>query len=227
MAKFDALKQRGLKSVALATTHEAVLAPRLPPGHKAYLEDKLRQLGIAIPTQKAARERAKQLSVAQREAFGDLLALLTALRQNVKADSDSTAQDRKEYGVGLKLDPRNVEATLAASLSVLRVAREKPERAQLLGILPADLTKLEALYQAAKSADEAEDSTRANAPLTTKERNALVESVEAAVKKIGGAGVLAFAFDPKIRAEFEALLAGPGNSGGGGGGDNGGGSTGG
>lgn len=214
MAKFDPIKQRGLKALGLLAKHEPILTPRLPSGHKAYLEDNLRQLGVAIPTQKAAKAKAKQLSVAQRDAFDKLFAMLSALRQSVKADPDSTPQDRKEYGVGVKLDPRNVKATLAASQSVLEVVREKPGRAQILGILPADVSTLEALHQAAKAADDAEDSTRASAPLSTKARNALAQNVEAAVKKIGGTGVLAFALEPQIRAEFEVLLAGAGSSGG-------------
>lgn len=209
MAKFDGVIQSGLKALSLVEQHSAELTKRLPAGHGEYLKDRLAQLGAAIPTQKAVRQQAKQSSTAQLQSMTELRQLLTAIRDAVKHDADATTQDKKEYGLGQRLDPKNTKSLLAAAQTVLKVARAKPDRAQTLSILPEDITQLDALYQAASAADSEEDEKRAAAPLSTKARNALSANVTDAVKKIAGAGILAFAMDEDVRAEFEALLAGP------------------
>lgn len=209
MAKFDGVIQSGLKALSLLEQHETSLTKRLPAGHGEYLRDRLTQLGAAIPSQKAIRQQAKHSSVAQLESMTALRQLLTAIRDAVKADSDATTQDKKEYGLGQRLDPKNTKSLLGAAQTVLKSARAKPDRAQALGILPEDITQLEASYQAASAADSEEDARRAAAPLSTKARNALVAEVTNAVRKIGGAGLLAFAMNDGVRAEFEALLDGP------------------
>ncbi|MGV3625237.1 MAG: hypothetical protein ACO1OB_30780 [Archangium sp.] len=206
MAKFDAVTQRGLKALALAARHAAVLDARLPAGHVAALQANLTQLGAAVPDQKAVRADAQQASQSQKETFKKLVALLTALRTSVKHDEDANDADKKAWGVGIKLDVESPKRTLAAAQSVLKVAKAKPERAAQLSVFPDDIAKLEALHAAAVAADDEENVKRATAPLSTKARNALQKSVIAAVKKIAGAGVVAFALDATVRADFEALL---------------------
>lgn len=207
MAKFDAVIQRGLKALALATQHAAVLGPRLPAGHVAALQANLTQLGAAVPGQKAMRAEAQQAAQSQKETFKKLVALLSALRTSVKHDEDANEADKKAWGVGTKLDVESPGRTLAAAQSVLKVARAKPERAAMLGVIADDVAKLEALYAAAVAADDDENVKRANAPLSTKARNALQAKVNAAVRKIAGTGIVAFALDAPVRADFEALLA--------------------
>lgn len=209
MAKFDADIQRGLKAHALSVKHEAALSKRTPAGHSAYLAAKLSELGASIPNQIAARAGTGQSSGAQKQEFEKLVLLLSAIRENVKQDDDATAADKKAYGLGVRLDTRSPKKVLGAAQSVLNAARAKPDRAQVLGILPDDLTQLGALTHAAAEADTSEDSVRAAAPLTTKRRNALLAEVSAAVKKIAGAGILEFAMNATVRSEFEALLDGP------------------
>lgn len=209
MAKFDGVIQSGLKALALVELHSEALTKRLPAGHGEYLKNRLAQLGASIPAQKAVRQQARQSSTAQLQSMNELRQLLTAIRDAVKHDSDATSQDKKEYGLGQRLDPKNTKSLLGAAQTVLKVARAKPARAQALGILPEDITQLDALYQAASAADSEEDSKRAEAPLSTKARNALMENVNDAVKKIAGAGILAFAMNDSIRAEFAALTEGP------------------
>ena len=209
MAKFDGVIQKGLKASALLDTHTVQVTPRLPAGHGEYLKERLTRLGAAVPTQKAVRQQAKQSGGEQLQAMTQLRLLLSAIRDAVKNDSDATTQDKKEYGVGQRLDPKSTNGLLAAAQSVLKVAREKPARAQLLSILPDDVTKLDALHVAAVAADKKEDQQRAAAPLSTKQRNEFSRNVSDAVKKIAGAGILAFALDEAIRADFEALLVGP------------------
>lgn len=214
MAKFDNETQRGLKAHDLLTEYP-VVNDRLAAGFKAALATKLVELGASIPDQISTRQGSKQSTSNQGQAMENLSLLLTAIRDNVKNDSDATAQDKKEYGYGLDLDPRNPKKVLAAAQSMLKVATDNPQRAQLLGILPTDLTQLAALKATAAAADSEQDSKRAKAPLSTKKRNALLEDVKAATRKVGGAGVLEFAMNAKVRAEFEALLDRPTKRGGG------------
>ena len=207
MAKFDATIQRGLKALALAKQHAAVLDARLPAGHVAALQTSLQQLGAAVPETKSARAEAQSSSTSQREAFEKLVAMLSAIRTSVKHDADSTEADRKAWGGGTKINALTPRPTLAAAQSVLKVAKAKPERAAQLSVFPDDVAKLEALSAAAVSADEEENVKRATAPLSTKARNAAQKNVIAAVKKIAGTGVVAFALDASVRGDFEALLA--------------------
>ena len=208
MAKFDGAVQRGLKALALVGQHVAVTA-RLPAGHADALRQALTDLGASIPDQKAARQAARQSSTEQRSALEQLRLLLTAMREAVRNDADATAADRKEYAVGQRLTVENPKALIAAAKGVLKAARAKPQRAQTLSILPDDVTKLDALLTAAVEADALEDSVRANSPLSTKRRNELSKNVSDAVKKIAGAGILAYALDEPVRAQFEALIEGP------------------
>lgn len=206
MAKFDATIQRGLKALALANQHAAVLDARLPAGHVAALQANLTQLGAAVPEQKAVRADAQQASHSQQETFARLVALLSAIRTSVKYDADATAADKKAWGVGTKINALTPKPTLAAAQSVLKVAKAKPERAAKLSVFPDDIAKLEALHAAAVAADDEENVKRATAPLSTKARNAAQKNVIAAVKKIAGTGVVAFALDASVRGDFEALL---------------------
>lgn len=206
MGTFDVTNQRGLKALALAKKHAAVLDPRLPAGHAAALQRYLEQLGVAVPEQKATRSEVSQTARAQKDAFEKLVMLLGAIRTSVKNDADAEASDRKEYAIGARLGPRLPKATLAAAAGVIRVAKTNPARAQLLGILPADIAQLESLHAAAVIADEQEDAKRATAPMSTRARNVVSAQVDVAVRKIAGVGVLAFAFDATTRADFEALL---------------------
>jgi hypothetical protein len=208
MAKFDGVAQQGLKALSLLDEHGAVTA-RLPSGHAEYLKQRLTELGASVPAQKVARQAARQSSADQRLALTQVRLLLTAIRDAVRTDADATAADRKEYGVGQRLGLESPKALIAAAQGVLKAARAKPQRAQTLSILPEDVTKLEALLQAAIAADANEDSSRAAAPLSTKRRNELTKNVSDAVKKIAGAGILAFALDEKVRVQFEALIEGP------------------
>lgn len=212
MAKHDAAMQLGLKAYDLAVAHEAALSKRTPAGHTAYLGAKLAELGAAIPDQIATKAGSRQSSGNQDQAFEQLVLVLTALRENVKQDSNATAADKREYGLGVRLNAKTPKKTLGAAQAVLKAAANKPARAQELGILPGDLAQLAALTQAAAAADAAEDSTRATSPISTKKRNALLAEVDAAVRKIAGAGILEFSLNAKVRAEFEALLERPARS---------------
>lgn len=210
MATFDVTIQRGLKALELAKKHAPVLDVRLPPGHAAYLEANLAQLGAAIPEQKVVRAETRTSSQTQRDALGRLADLISAIRIAVKTDDDATEADKKDYAIGARVDPRVPNGVLAVGAQIIRVAKSRPQRAQQLGVLPSDIALLEATHAAAAAAHHAEDVARARAPESTRARNAAKERVDVAVKKIAGVGTIAFALEPATRSEFEALLAGPG-----------------
>ncbi|MGV3625544.1 MAG: hypothetical protein ACO1OB_32335, partial [Archangium sp.] len=209
MATFDVTIQRGLKALELAKKYAAELDARLPAGHAAYLQASLEQLGASVPGQKAAHAETRQAGQTQHDAFSKLLELIGAIRTSVRNDDDATAADKKEYAIGTKLNARAPTGLLAAAAGIIRVARAKPQRAQELGLLPSDIAQLEALHATAAAANSAEDASRAAAPTSTKLRNTAKSNVDRAVKKIGGAGVVACALEPATRQEFEALLESP------------------
>ena len=206
MATFDVTIQRGLKALELAKKHAMALDARLPAGHAAYLQASIEQLGTSVPGQKASRAETRQAGQTQHDALSNLLALIGAIRTSVRNDDDATEADKKEYAIGAKLSARAPTGVLAAAAGIIRVARAKPQRAQELGLLPSDIAQLETLHATAAAANTAEDASRASAPASTKLRNTAKSNIEVAVKKIAGAGVVAFALEPVTRGEFEALL---------------------
>ncbi|MER2562978.1 MAG: hypothetical protein ABTQ32_19790 [Myxococcaceae bacterium] len=75
--------------------------------------------------------------------------------------------------------------------------------------IDADINTLETLLAAAETADKEQEKTLAAAPLSTAERNAAAKRIDSAIRHISAKGVLAFALDPDVRAQFDALDDGP------------------
>lgn len=209
MPNFDPVTQLGLDALKLSTTHAAKLDPRLPSGLRDLLRTQLTTLTGAVPAQKTAKTTAAVASAAQGDAMERTLAQLSAMRLAVRENHTATATDKKLFGVGLRVSAGSPKQVLAAAASVVAAGRANAQRAAALGLLATDFDALEQLRAAAASADNAEDVARNVAPVSTKARNAAVRGLKASVKLIAGAGALAFAHEPLVRAEFEALLEGP------------------
>lgn len=207
MPSFDPEIQRGLDAFQLATKYAPQLTPRLPQGHVEWLAAQLQALGAAVPQQKTGKLGAQVASSAQDVAAQELLDLISAMRTSVKENSLANAKDKKACAVGVLLRASSPKGLVAAADTILAYAAQSQARVQLLGLLPADFTRLQALRNAAASADAAEDQARSGSKRGTQTRDATVKNVTDAVKRIGGAGTLAFADKPAIRAEFAALLA--------------------
>lgn len=207
--EFSAILQNGLTAHALATKHQPELEPRLPNGCLVALAADLSILGAHVPGAKEAHATAQAATVSQDAALASGHALVTAIRTAV-ARSGASLDVQKAYGVGVKVSPKVVKDVKLAIGLILKRAAAEPAEAKDVGILPKDVTALNAAAAAITDADDAQEKQRAAAPLSTKERNATARRILAAVDRIVGAGVIEFAQNPTLRAQFEALI-GKGN----------------
>lgn len=207
--KHDSITQQGLKALELGTRHRAVLEPRLTPGALDALSRQLSALGATITGQLAARQSARSATVSQAKALENAALIVSAIRNALKAHK-ADAATLKAFGVGTPVQAKVPKSVGAAATAVTNGWNRNPERARGYGVLDADIAALTAAVGAAKIADEDQDQKRASAPLATKARNAASAAVSDAVRHIAAAGVLQFATDAAVRAEFEALVAGGG-----------------
>jgi hypothetical protein len=203
--KITEITQLGLKAYSLAATYTVELTPRLAAGLLTTLQSNLTSLGVVVPAAIEAKGGAKQATAAQGTALEAAYQSVTAVRLAV-GRMMPTADVRKAYGVGTKTSPKVVKDVVAALQTIVDRATANPAEALTFGILPADVTAYTAQIAALKAADQAQEAARAGAPLATKERNSTARQILAAVDSIVGAGVLQFANNPTVRANFEALV---------------------
>ena len=109
---------------------------------------------------------------------------------------------RKAYGASSKTPSKEASALVADGQKIVTRAQADPSEALSLGILPTDVA---ALVQALADVTAAEAAAKGHAGTTGKERRAAEARMHEAVARISGAGVLAFATNATVRAEFAAL----------------------
>ena len=112
---------------------------------------------------------------------------------------------RKAYGAGSKSLGKEVKPLLTAAGKIVTEATASPSEALALGILPADVTALTqavADVERGRGGGGGERDEGADQP---KAKRAAETRMHEATARIAGAGVLAFATNAAVRAEFEAL----------------------
>jgi hypothetical protein len=197
----------GLAAYTLATAQKAALAGRLPASVLAELAADLTLLGATIPAAQAPAPAGPPAppppSLA--EATAEAVARVTAFHEAIRG-AKATPAVSKAYGVSGKA-AKEPKAVVAEGEKILLRAQAQPAEALSLGILPADTATLEAAIAGVKAAEAAATTGgAANGGTTAKERKAAEARVDAAVARIAGAGVLAFATDATTRAQFQALM---------------------
>lgn len=201
---FAGVTQVGLKALGLAQAHQAEIDPRLPAGLLPGLVTDLTALGVVVPAAAQARAEVKVATQARGAAVGRGVDCVTAVRRAVR-DAGAPPDVRHAYGVGMSLDKRRPNALKTVVGLIVGRLDEHPEDAPAFGIVQADIDAVRALHTGVDAVSTAQAQKRASAPQTTKERNRTANRILAAVKRIRGAGVLAFAQDPVVRGEFAAL----------------------
>lgn len=197
--------QRGIRAQDLAAKHHLEIGDRIPPTVVPELTADLAALGAVVPAALSAKHGSMQHTAAQNVSLSACYALVTAARTAVKNHQPADDVSRA-YGVGIKTNRLVVKEVSAAAQKIIDRAIAKPEEAKGFGIIDADVSAIKAALAALHTADHAQETARAGAPLSTKERNTTARRIIAATKKIAGAGVLAFATNATVRATFEALL---------------------
>lgn len=199
----------GTAAYTLAKAHQADVEPRLPAFALANLAADLKLLG-ADPNPPAAPAPgptpAAPAPPSLAEAMATTLSLVSAFHEAVRGARPGAAV-RKAYGVSEKAT-KETKAILAEAEKILSRAQAEPAEALSLGILPADTAALATAISdmtAAQAAAKAAGVSGKSTP-TAKDLHAAEVRMHEAIARIAGAGTLAFARNPAVRAQFEALV---------------------
>jgi len=199
--------QLGLKAHRLATD-EGAIVPRLPAGFLDGLAADIAALGTLAAGARQAHLDATLATETQNAELDHAFQLVSAIRTAVRR-AKPRPDVRRMYGVGHRLDPRSVTHLVVALSGLIDRATARPDEARDLGLLDRDVAELRELLATIRAANTRQETRRAKAPSSTKERDAAARRVLAAVSRIAGAGIVEFAHDPSKRAPFEALLEPP------------------
>jgi hypothetical protein len=201
---FSSINQNALKAFNLVQAHRASLEPRLPSGLIDGLTADLEALGVLVPGAGLVKSEAKVATVKQNVVLAEAYGLVTATRNAVQA-AEAPKEVRAAFGVGRKVNPKTVKDVKGALEQILAAAAQDESGARALGLLPLDLDRMRAALDKLTGADSEQEEARAKSPLTTKARNETAKRVLSAVARIAGAGVMQFAADKTVRAEFQGL----------------------
>ena len=195
----------GSATYKLAVQYRSALDPRLPAGTIDDLAIDLTTLGAApLPATPPAAPpgTAAPPPPTLAEAMTEATTWITAIHAAIAATKPKAAV-RKAYGLSRKpvKEPKDVVAT---GQIIVTQATANPTEALSLGVVPADVTALSSALGAVKAAEIVVKGSSGGGA-TAKERRAAEVRMHEAVVRISGAGVLAFATNPAVRAEFAAL----------------------
>lgn len=192
----------GTKAHALAVQYKADIDPRVPAGTVSNLAADLTTLGANPNPPPPPTSSTPIPTLAQ--ALTTAMSLITAIHAAVLGAKPKPAV-RKAYGASSKAIAMETAALEAAGKKIIERMKAEPDEALALGILQTDG---DALVQALSDLEAAETAaTGTPTAVPAKERHAAVARMHEAVARIAGAGMLAFALNPAVRAEFETLTA--------------------
>jgi hypothetical protein len=191
---FYRIIQIGLRGLNLATTHQTVIEARLPDV-VTTLTLKLDSLGVAIPGVIQTHNESVAATSAQNARIQQGYARVRGVRRMI-VKAKAQPEVRKAYGVGQKVQP-TVHASVTAALKlIVDRASAEPAEAAALGLSPAAIADLTSFLASLADVGKTQETKRAAAPLSTRERNALGHSILQTVALIAGAGMVAFADNP-------------------------------
>lgn len=193
----------GTAAYTLAIEHKPQIEPRLPAGTLDNLAADLTKLG-APPGPPQVPPLAPLSPPSLAEAMSAMVILLTAFHEAILGAKAKPAV-RKAYGVSSKTPTKDAKAVLAAGQTILTRAQAHPSEALSLGILPEDIVSLQAAIADLEAAEMVAKGSTAKAGATGKQKHAATARMHEAVTRIAGAGALAFATNPAVRMQFEAL----------------------
>lgn len=199
------LIQRGHQALGLAREHTTPIEARLPSGLLDGLETDLAELQTRRAKVKQVRSSAKVATSAQNVARDQAAAVISAIGKVARSKPLLTAEQRKAYGVGIKMQVGKVSSVAGVGTMIVDRATSKPDEARAIGILDADVELLRELVSSLEATDAKQEKLLAGRPRTTADRNRALWRIYEGIKAIAGAGVLAFALDDALRNQFDTL----------------------
>jgi hypothetical protein len=201
--------QAGLKAHQAVIKYRPTVEPRLPPSTILELADDLQNVGAAIPAPAQSHAEAEVALTKQRDLLSGAFTVIGNIRDLVRAAS-VPAEVRKAYGIGRTVN-RNVPKQILAVLGLIQTrAADHPTEPATLGITQADLDAVTKAITEINDAFNTQQKKRAAAPLSTKQRNRILNRILRACTLIAAAGAAAFRASPEIAKEFAEVAPPPG-----------------
>lgn len=205
---FDGVAQIGFKVYDLANLYKVEIEKRVPMGVIPGLKEDLTSLVSAVPGAEEAHAEAEQATEDRDATLERACHRLTGMRKTVR-NAKAPKAVQHAYGVGRNLNPRlgiKVRSTIKMVLD--RIAAHPEEVAEFC-FAQEDIDALTLVQGDVADASLDQQKKRASAPQTTKDRNIIANRILRAAQRITGAGALAFADKPQVRALFDAIHVTP------------------
>ncbi len=199
------LVQRGQQALNLAREHLDAVQGRLAPAVLEGLEADLEELPERQASARTARQASKVATTEQAVALSATAGVISAVGAAARRHPTFTRDQRKAYGVGLRMNPRTVSSVAALGALIVQRATNQPDEARSLGLLDTDVEQLRELIQSLQAIDAKQEKLLAARPRSTANRNRAAVRIYEAIKQVAAAGTLAFALEPDLRAQFDAL----------------------
>lgn len=186
----------------LAKPYRAQLDPRLPAG---FFDGISTDAGIARARGDVAGSRStkRAATVSQDEAVAQGAEIVATVRELVRRGAPKDKQLWKAFGVGVRVTLA-VSSVSSALKGVLAAANAYPSQTQALGVLAADLTRMQGYLSAIAQSDADQEAKKLTSKQATAQLNAAVERLAGNLTLLASIARLALPSD--VADEFEALL---------------------
>jgi hypothetical protein len=131
---------------------------------------------------------------------------VAAVRKTIRKHNPGNKALHKRFGVGEPLKTGSVASVRSAAETVLGAIKEDPQAARQSGLLPEDVTRLEAALASLTTTDATQEGKKVAALNATAERNAAQLRVEDAMAKIQGVAGVVYLDNPAMLARFQACV---------------------
>ncbi|MBE2252802.1 MAG: hypothetical protein IAE78_24940 [Myxococcus sp.] len=186
----------------LAKPHVAKLEGRLPAG----FFDSLKTDAAITRTRgdvAASRSTRKAATVSQDQAVAEGAALVSTIRELVRRGAPKDKQLWKAFGVGSRFTP-SVGTVSSALKGIIAAANNFPSQTQALGVLAADVTRMQTYVASISSIDADQEAKKQTSKQATAQLKAAVERLSGNLSLLASIARLALpAEDARV---FEAAL---------------------
>lgn len=186
----------------LAKPHLAKLEARLPAG---FFDSLKTDAGItrAQGDVAASRSTKKAATVSQDEAVREGANLVSTIRELVRRGAPKDKQLWKAFGVGSRFTP-SVGTVSSALKGIIAAANNFPSQTQALGILAADVTRMQSYVAAISSIDADQEAKKQTSKQATAQLKAAVDRLAGNLSLLASIARLALSADEA--SEFDAAL---------------------
>jgi hypothetical protein len=197
----DSILRAGNTAYALYVKYQPILDARLPALTGVNLSDDLKTIVTVLPGPKTARAETGAAVATQLVLLGNGARVIGTIRDLVRSAHVSKGV-KKAYGIGVRVNPAVPKDVLAVLKLIQDRASNYPAEPATLGIAQEDLDAVKQSIAEIGDAFQTKQQKRAAAPLSTKQRNQVLNRILLATGLISAAGAAAFRNNPEVAKRF-------------------------